>query len=147
MCFSDIRIGRPPRSTLFTMQLRPYQRQAVDEIKKKKAAKRKKKEYALRLAFYRKHLPEEKAQTIAKIQSRGIRMRSFLLLSQPVCRKCGEADKTKLTLDHILPVKAGGAKKSGYKNLQIFCEKCNWEKDNTKKRGGFFKTKSKFVEI
>jgi 5-methylcytosine-specific restriction endonuclease McrA len=44
------------------------------------------------------------------------------------CLRCGEDDKEKLTLDHIVPVSRGGSDED--ENLQTLCKRCNEMKGN-----------------
>lgn len=44
------------------------------------------------------------------------------------CVRCDEAEKSKLTLDHITPVCRGGSSKDS--NLQTMCKRCNMLKGN-----------------
>lgn len=46
------------------------------------------------------------------------------------CLKCGEADRSKLSLDHIEPLSLGGS--NSKKNLQTLCIKCNVMKGQKK---------------
>jgi len=44
------------------------------------------------------------------------------------CLYCGDKDRDKLTIDHVIPKSKGG--KNTWKNLATCCRSCNVEKDN-----------------
>ena len=51
------------------------------------------------------------------------------------CKKCGELDIEKLTVDHIRPISLGGSTK--VKNLQFLCVSCHVIKDRNVGQLGF----------
>lgn len=54
------------------------------------------------------------------------KLKSFILLRDNHCLKCGSNDD--LTIDHVIPVSIGGD--NSHKNLQCLCRKCNSIKSN-----------------
>lgn len=57
---------------------------------------------------------------------------NVFLRDQYLCQYCGiKVNKTTATLDHVLPVSAGG--KTNYENTVTACSSCNAKKGNNKK--------------
>lgn len=42
------------------------------------------------------------------------------------CQSCGEDTKTRLNIDHIIPLATGGS--NDISNLQVLCSQCNQKK-------------------
>ncbi len=56
----------------------------------------------------------------------------------PRCMRCGDDksqphDDPALTIDHVVPLRAGGTDDFG--NLQLLCAECHWEVDHPRKGG------------
>lgn len=49
-----------------------------------------------------------------------------LMIQNSNCSICGCKEKSKLQIDHIIPVSKGGS--DGLDNLQVLCYKCNYKK-------------------